>query len=303
MSFVTAEDLVTLRARDPNAGLMSYRDNHLYDYYVPHGVLSMSEAQNILAQNLAAALANRQGKFNRPWVLVDLFSKLDPNEMWVGMEMETGFNHQDHYRSLVNFIWDNLSYVAMDREGSGDYPIEVTFPPEEMSKFTRGESQIHKMLDFMNEERLENVVPYDTNVTGTHVNLSTPMYRSLTDENDRSRIVSVFSRSISTLGFSDKHQLFGRQPYGYCYRRSATGPSRVTQNWVEMKLFFSTTDRAVFGHYMGVIERLGMMLDKVIEAHAANMQQFFGAAHLRVSNAYDFLTGATDTITLTNGPY
>lgn len=291
MAFATAEDLVELRAKDRVAYLYSY-DSQGYSMSVPYGTLDMEAARGILAANLAATLRNSQGKYNRPWCLVDIFSKLDPNEVWIGMEMETGFNNEDHYKQLVQYIWDDLSYVAMDREGSGYYPIEVTFPPEELSKFARGEAQINKMLDFMNDKKLNNIVPAESHVTGTHVNISTPKFRTMADNSRRDMVARAMTYTLQTLNAAQRVEFFNRQPYGWCYRRNAASPSGV-QEWIEMKLFFSTTDRVKFGEYMATIERISLLIDKLIDHGSLDR---IAGGYCQVSNAASFLRGETDDI-------
>lgn len=178
-------------------------------------------------------------KSNRPWYIIDLSTKLDPNEAWIGFEFETGFQNEAARRDVMSWVWDNTMHSCMDYEGAGNYPVEITFAPDTERAYTERTSDLHRLYAYITQRNYA-LVPYQ--YAGTHANISIPgMRKAATWKQD---FVSGAINAIIQSGIN-RDRAFGRNPYGWGTRMDGAGH-------MEFKLFMSATNVAQFDHYVRV---------------------------------------------------
>ena len=192
------------------------------------------------------------GKFARPWHVVDKLRNFRPpqGDYGIGVEVEYGFNSHSDATDVVMHI-KNWRHIAVDKEG---WPngIETTFAPTLYSKMNK-KSQCFRYLDYL-RANLGKVHPHDPSSTiGTHVNVSAHERLS------SARCHRVRS-TIEYMGHATKERFFGRpQPYGAGVVRPTTGG----HNYIEWKLFNSTTDSKKLREYINV----AVSLTKLVEGN------------------------------------
>lgn len=91
---------------------------------------------------------------------------------------------------------------------------------------------------------------------GIHVNISTPQSREGMEVTTANQITERMNYSLRSLSQAERKQVFGRDPYGWCYTMHA-GNVR----WWEFKLFRTTDDREAIATYTRTINGLVKMLD------------------------------------------
>lgn len=185
------------------------------------------------------------GKIARPWDVVPrLRDFLAPEgDYSVGLEVEYGFDTADSARETISFVanWKN---VCLDREG-GTYGVETTFPPMLFSKITNNKP-VFRYLRHLKEK--EDRLAHHLGRVGTHVNVGS------WQGGFRTELLGALSDALSRrTSDDDKRKYFGRMPYGYLYQRG---------NYVEYKLFNSTTDVAAVRRYINVAVSLTKLLDQ-----------------------------------------
>lgn len=194
-------------------------------------------------------LDHRLTKHERPWDIINITAKLDPAQPWVGIEYETGYRSKEAYQRVVNYLWQNIPWTAIDIEGGGNYPCEITFSPVNMNDFMSDDYKMDKLLRYMNGDG-DAAKHGDGVFVGTHLNASTPAYRKMKDS-----LVIQFNLDLrQLLKQIDKGsdvQLFGRMPYGY---NNAMGHGKT--KWIEFKLFKSTGDMEQWQEYKAVMARI-----------------------------------------------
>lgn len=250
MSFLSVNELVALKKTNPNAMIYGYGvGNHRAS------TITKETAVLLLDTIKARTLAVQQAKVNRPWELISLTDKLDPFQPWLGFEFETGFATKAEYDRVINFVWDNINHVAIDREGYGAYCPEITFSPQNLSAYMNKTADIYKTIRWMNENNTKmpaNIGDY----VGTHLNISTPAYRALARKGVQkcNLIVDILNHSILMMNDADMRALFGRVPYGL---------GNHTQSWVEFKLFRSTDDLKKLDGYMKVAKNFATVMEQL----------------------------------------
>lgn len=195
-------------------------------------------------------------KGTRPWEIINVTKRLDPTQVWIGYEFETGFDDKNQYDKAVNWLWNNAENFVIDREGVGEYPCEFTFSPVNLDQFMSKDYVIDKFLVKLNEiGETERILDEWGAQVGMHVNMSGPNIRNCTD---LQALANLLSCSIGALSHEQARTLFGRQPYGYIYERSANG-----QVWLEGKLFNSTHDINKWNEYKAVSNNLALLADSL----------------------------------------
>lgn len=309
MAFATQHELVALKRRSPEAAVFNYEDR---SWLSAHNI-TPTTARRILAAAKAAAMNRMQGnKYNRPWALLDVTEGLDRQQAWLGWEFETGFRNLQEYQRVINYMWQRQPRSAIDSEGYGSYPAELTFSPVNESDFLAEKSGIWQLLRYMRTHGISSDWIAD-NYVGTHLNVSTPTFRSL-NRSAAGVVVSMMSESIRTLTPAQKQELFGRQPYGYGYFQAIN-----SKQWAEFKLFKSTSNIDTFRKYADVAKRIAMMMESLsrfyadrrhvdnfgaIQGHIVDVAllgaglraPYAATTHGRALNSYEFLTGATDQL-------
>lgn len=177
-------------------------------------------------------------KWHRPWDVVPSLAefKAPDGEYAVGVEVEACFS--DRGKSVASKVqhWKN---IAIDFEGDEEM-MEVTFPPTLYNKMS-SKQQHFRYLKLLAKDSTwldHNVEDCDAGFVGIHVNVSkggqTVSYNR----------VEVLSYRLRELSDSDNLKYFGRQPYSYA--------NSYGGNYVEFKLFNSTTDSKVLRRYIHI---------------------------------------------------
>lgn len=208
-----------------------------------------------------------RAKVLRPWELDDqLYASLDRAEPWWGFEFETGYVGRDSRAAAVGHVWDNYTGTCFDAEGEGDSAVEITFGPEEASKFADGTAQALRFIDWLDANPGRVYQGGNANV-GTHINISHP---AMTRHNRHDICVSM-NRSLGAIprnqeGVGDTRQLmFGRAAlYGGFFEQGGTTDSV----WLEGKLFRTAYTRPVFDRYLKVCNALTAALTLIATVYA-----------------------------------
>lgn len=203
------------------------------------------------------------GKYLRPWEIdPDIYTSLDRNQAWWGFEFETGYVSEEARAEVIDYCWDNFTNVCFDTEGEGEWAVEITFAPEEKSKYESGEAQAIKFVQYLTNNPLVNNTKA-ANV-GTHINLSSP---KLTAGNMEWAAWGL-SRSVAALPVqmqnkaNTREYMFGRQQlYGGFFEQSVNGSV-----WIEGKVFRTTYDIEQFKRYLKVCDGLTRCLDTLCDA-------------------------------------
>lgn len=269
MAFATAKELLAARTAGrwaPIPGIL--RGNPLID--------NLATAQAYIDQRLTNALNNRDFcKVDRPWKIVNLTKKLDPEQAWVGFEFETGFDKKVDHDKYINFLW-NQEYTAIDREGSGKYPVEAAFAPQNIVDVLAGKSTLQQTVEFINDAGLDaSTVPstFTCRDIGIHAGISTPK--------SRAGCVAAQVRTLSNILFDlDNAQM--RELYGRTALHWGTTKDRIS--YVELKMFKSVTDVDKIKGYIQVVAQCATLLDFLIDN--PNVK--------KLKNTYAFLSGADE---------
>lgn len=116
----------------------------------------------------------RCGKTIRPWTFVNPADHLDPSQVWVGFEVESGYRSMEDYNQAMRLLEDSDYRVCVDPEGTGEVPAEITFAPVNLSDLRRcaGPEHIISLAQLVSPARHRADA-----AVGTHLNLSTPAMR------------------------------------------------------------------------------------------------------------------------------
>lgn len=244
--------------------------NYAAQYCREHGALSYNEyASNqsderlkelmpqAMGTYLKKILSGKRSKGTRPWEIVNATSALDPSQAWVGVEWETGFCSNAHYKAAIQWLWENHHNWAVDNEGIGPWLGEFTFPPIEFERFAAGDSMMDAMRSFMASKGMTTPTSWDhidfkgseyskqqyasgrrlddpRSGWGCHVNISIPETRNTLDlTQSMHELVRVIFTDVLMNSSANCVKLFNRQPYGWGTTRSGTDGT----SWIEWKLF------------------------------------------------------------------
>lgn len=204
------------------------------------------------------------GKYLRPWLVdKDFTAHLNRDEAWWGFEFETGYVSSEARGTVNRFVWDNFDGVAFDAEGEGNAAVEITFGPEERSKFLDGTAQAVRFIEFLTQNSKLVQKGGGQNV-GTHLNFSHP---KLTAKN-QGDVALALSRTVGALpveivGHGNcRHRLFGRSRlYGGFYCQNQGG-----KQWIEGKLFRTVYTTKQFQQYIQTADALSICADKIFDA-------------------------------------
>ncbi|MEG3035769.1 MAG: hypothetical protein RR877_09835, partial [Aurantimicrobium sp.] len=218
----------------------------------------------------------------RPWELVNCTANNDPNDIWIGMEWETGFKTLNEYRAVVDYMWKYHNNWAIDAEGIGAHFGEFTFPPCNLSDYLEGKSMMDSVRNWMKSKGIvtprnyEEITPnhYDysgdaTDNWGCHVNISVPMTRdNRLAHFTMNLLVTYLSRAMEEMSDEQQQELFGRTPYGYGGHR--TNPDG-TEHWWEWKLFRTPVSDEEVENIRKVAGRLALLLGE----YSTNPKKYF----------------------------
>lgn len=266
MAFATAEEL--LLASKEGRG-----------YY--RNIGTIEAAQKYIDQKLASTLNNQQGcKADRPWQIVDMTKKLNANETWIGFEFETGFDSKADYQKFIHFLWGH-NYVAIDKEGTGRYPVEVAYPPQELSDVLKNGHLLQRTLDFMEKEALKpalNPTTFTRRDVGIHAGISTKKYRSA-DERARYSACARLATVLDSLTKNEKEELYGRSALHW-------GTAHQRNGYIEIKVFRAIPESERVRKYITTTIQMTKLLDFLIDNKGVD----------KIANLSKFLSGETDII-------
>lgn len=216
---------------------------------------SAEEAAVVLQQIKDRLLRNGSlGKYGRPWDLDPKFiERLDPEQVWWGFEFETGYRTKEDQKEVLSHTWDTWEGVAFDSEGEGHWATEITFPPQEMSKYEDGTADAMQFMKYLTDNKDKTYLSGEVYV-GTHFNLRIPSINM----SDCGRLSRGLSKTLMTMGQRDSfrfEEMFGRRDmYGFfCNRGGDEHP------YLEGKLFRTTYDWEEFQQYIDVCKFLTRM--------------------------------------------
>lgn len=196
------------------------------------------------------------GKYLRPWEHdPGVYGNLNRAEPWWGMEFEIGLRSQAIRADVIEHTWNSWDNVVFDSEGEGTAAVEITFAPQEQSKYLDGTANAVQFMEYLCASGLW-MQTADEGV-GTHLNIS---HKGITSENVGMLATSMM-RTLAAIpktcpnGDTRKH-MFGRASlYGGFYSRG-TGD----KYYLEGKLFRTTYDMDQFRRYLKVCEALSKSL-------------------------------------------
>lgn len=262
MPFVTAEELLAAS----KAGKCNY-----------HNIPDIKAAEKYLDGVLAKALNNNQPcKYDRPWQLVDMSKLLDPKQAWIGFEFETGFDDKKHYQDFINFLWGH-NHVAIDREGTGAYPVEVAFPPQVIKDVQKGKSLLVETVKFVHAKGLvPSLKPttFTCRDVGIHAGISTPAYRKAVADGYYNVNLRGYCAILKSLDPKQMDELYGRHVLHW-------GTAHARESYVEIKVFRAIPEVEYVEKVAAVACRMAKLLDYCL-AHPNTS---------KLKNAYEFLRG------------
>nr|DAL53127.1 MAG TPA_asm: hypothetical protein [Caudoviricetes sp.] len=233
-------------------------------------------------------------KSMRPWEIVDIAANLDPSKPWIGWEVETGWNTREARSQALQELFDSYNHVATDSEGP-EYGVEMTWSPAVNGKY---EGQ-HPLLFVVDMAAKYDSYDHDMDSeTGTHVNISTPTFRTL-HEDQAFEVVNALNHALEELTDSNREELFGRSRlYGGFF---------LQEGWVEGKMFNTTYSRACAERYIMTAERLATVVEglaQFVEEHCLltdKSTNSWSAVYnwnnrVRVTGFYDHLIGAENAL-------
>ncbi len=233
----------------------------------------------------------QQHKSARPWdVDPQLYARLDRKQPWWGFEFELGYRNRAAYGEATGYAYDEFIGATYDSEGEGDYPVEITFPPEEASKYADGTAQAHRfmMWNAANAKRL--CVHTGANNIGTHLNMSDPRMNVRTTNqlaNFLNRTL-MWTRAVN----GQRKQLFGRESIyaGFFVQRSGDN------YWLEFKGFRTTYSQEEWQRYLQTCAALQKCVDAFFQQKSVD--RMIGVSNLNdvVFNGADPVLGNTDDI-------
>lgn len=177
-------------------------------------------------------------KWYRPWQVVPSLKefKAPDGEYAVGIEVEACFS--DRGKAVASKVqhWKN---IAIDFEGEEEM-MEVTFPPTLYSKMS-SKQQHFRYIKLLSKDPTwldHNDEDCDAGFVGIHVNVSKG---GCTVSSTR---VGQVTNGLRELSGEENLKYFGRDPYSYA--------NNYQGNYVEFKLFDSTTDPKVLRRYIHI---------------------------------------------------
>lgn len=216
-------------------------------------------------------------KGTRPWDL-QAIRPLNEQEVWIGIEYETGFRSREERNAAYDFVWAAFDGLTIDGEGVGSYIGEFTFSPVTLSTFANNQSD---MDDFMRwRERVDSRHPPRASTVGSgiHLNVSTPLLRETPSGYQRDAMLSFGASTLTNilrgLSSTECSTLFGRaQPYGYAFNVGAH---------IEFKLFKTVDKLSEWMAYKPVM----MKLVDAVTAITETIHHEFNSAPAEYTNDY-----------------
>lgn len=218
------------------------------------------------------------GKALRPWEIdPGLYSRLDRSEPWWGFEFETGYRSPQARGAVVTHVWDTWDNMCFDAEGEGSAAVEITFAPQERSKFSDGTASALQFMQFLGSSA-HLTERGGSNSVGTHLNVSVPGM----DSTNVSVMCDAMNMTLGALpveldGMGNlRLHLFGRASlYGGFFSQNQGNSA-----WLEGKLFRTTYDMPTFNRYIQSCDALTRCLTALVAAATDTEQQW----HIQLSH-------------------
>lgn len=243
---------------------------------------TLNDAQAYLQQVLEDALNNKQGnKENRPWHIVDFSTKLDKDQPWIGFEFETGFDNKEEYQKFIHWLWKQ-KYVAIDREGTGKYPVEVAFPPQTLDGMLKNKHLLQKSVEFIRRNKLTpalNPTTFTRRDVGIHAGISTPKFRAAKYD-DKTNAVHKLHVMLNSLTSQQRVELYGRHALHW-------GTANMRTEYVELKMFKAIPEVDRVKGYIDVTIRCVHLLDWCLDNPKKRLDR---------DQVYAYLSGDTAVI-------
>lgn len=267
---------------------------------IDKGMVTMEKVEEFLT-NYHSQLCEGQfisWKGFRPWVVVDLTSRLDPDKAWIGWEVETGWRDEEARDRAITAFLTEFEHVCIDNEG-GNYGVEFTWTPKEVGAYEEANHPLMFVPRF--NRSTEHHDPDDQ--VGTHINISTPTSRALPSKGLTS-VASALNRMLMSMSFEQKETLFGRgRLYGGFFKRgSHSSESAKGEEWLEGKLFNSTYSVPIARKYIAVGDRLAVLMEKVAVAIKEQLDGGAVAARATIEGGFEFLKGSAAEVTVAAVP-
>lgn len=272
-------------------GSTDYPNRSSFDYTS----VDMSKVMEVVHERIAQGNM-LEWKALRPWVVCDVTKGLDPEQPWIGWEIETGWNtYADRYY-VVSLFNERYMYSCTDNEGYGGYPIELTFSPQTPAYYTSRGASVHPLL-FVANHAAKACVHNARSMVGTHINFSTPAFRA-GDRRLQERVEGALNNSLVLLTGPQKKELFGRgELYAGCFLRGdSDSESGSNSRWIEGKLFNSTYDTPTAKGYIEVGNRLCSVMEQLAQRGEA-------LGTVSVTNLYRMLNGEDTEISTSAAAY
>lgn len=189
-------------------------------------------------------------KSMRPWDIVNFSDILDPAKAWIGWEVETGWPVPESRSAALSELFEKYNHVATDNEGPM-YGVEMTWSPSDNGY----DGQQHPLLFVAEMAKKHGAYDHHgDSETGTHVNISTPTYRLLSDD-QAEEVVNALNRALGDLSGDECEELFGRRRlYGGFFQQ---------HSWVEGKMFNTTYEEASAYDYIDVAQTLASLMERL----------------------------------------
>lgn len=250
--------------------------------YCYRNMRSIADAEALLSSVLEEALENEQDcKQHRPWEIVDFAKKLDTNDTWIGFEFETGFDSKKEYQTFIRWLWDQ-QYVAIDREGTGDYPVEVAFPPQTLTDITKNGHLLTRCLEFISKKKLTpalNPTTFTCRDVGIHAGISTAKWRG-TEYGKQYSSARKLAGILYQLSDEQMDELYGRHELHWETAHKRDG-------YVELKMFRAIPQLERVNGYIDVTIRCTKLLDWCLDNPTTELTN---------AQVYNYLSGKTDNI-------
>lgn len=253
--------------------------------------INIDDIRNVLAAIRYELVVTRmqQGKGQRPWdVDPQLYATLDRTQPWWGWEFELGYKSAKAYGIAVGHAYDNFIGATFDSEGEGRYPVEITFPPEEMSAYLDGTAQAAQFITWNADNSAALCAKTAENNVGSHLNMSDPR---ITNGIINGKVANFLNRTLQHCRRrnGERKEMFGRETlYAGFFKQEAQ-----RNHWLEFKGFRTTYDRAEWERYVKTAAALQKCIDTFFKMHAAGAVD----GKLGVNNLYDVaFNGAEPTV-------
>lgn len=190
-------------------------------------------------------------KGTRPWDLQPI-RPLNEQEVWIGIEYETGFRSMEERNAAYDFAWAAFDGVTIDGEGVGNHYGEFTFSPVTLSTFADNQSDMDNFMRWRERVGSRHPLRASTIGSGIHLNVSTPLLRETPAGYQRDAMlafgVAALTSILRDLSQAECSRLFGRAyPYGYAFNVGAH---------IEFKLFKTVDKLSEWMEYKPVMMKL-----------------------------------------------